>query len=102
MLSHLSVSGMEALLRREHPGWTDEALSSLAWRYVETLDPRLDAPLARYAATGERSELKAGEFTLLAVCALCRCGYVDAALLMDGYLKDPVQGRAQILRRSGR
>ena len=99
MLAQTSVSAMEALLRQEHPGWADEALKGLAWRYVDTLDPRLDAPLARYAATGERTELKAGEFTLLAICALCRCGYVDAVLLMDGYLKDPVQGKAQILRR---
>lgn len=99
MLSQISVAGMEELLRSEHPGWTDEALCSLAWRYVDTLDPRLETPLARYAATGERTELKAGEFTLLAICALCRCGYVDAVILMDGYLKDPIQGKAQILRR---
>ena len=99
MLSQISVTGMEELLRREHPNWSDAALKSLAWRYVDTLDPRLEAPLARYAATGSRTELEAGEFTLFAICALCQCGYVDAVILMDGYLKDPIQGKAQILRR---
>ena len=99
MLTQISLSGMEALLRREHPGWTQEAIGSLAARYLQTLDPRLDAPLARYAATGERTEVEAGEFTLLAVCALCRCGYLDAAVLLDGYWKDPMRGKARILRR---
>ena len=84
MLTRISPAEMEALLRKEHPQWTDEALRSLAWRYVETLDPRLDVPLARYAATGEQSEVTAGEFSLLAIRALRRCGYLEAALLLDG------------------
>ena len=99
MLTRTTAAQMEELLRREHPGWTPTARRDMARLYVETLDARLDEALARHAASGEIRDVAAGDFSLLAIRALRGCSYLEAAVLLDGYLKDPVLGRAKILRR---
>ena len=101
MLTKVTQQTMFRLLQEAHPFWAKEALSLRAEEYVQTMDARLDDTLAHFAETGARRNFEFGEFSTLAICALQNnCAYVDAVILMDEYLKDPVAGRAAILRRS--
>jgi hypothetical protein len=100
MLHLVTVETMEALIQKETPFVRAEDLRAQAEAYVRDLDERLDEPLARYAKDGTRTNLHHGEFSLLSICALRRgCGYLEAAVLMDGYMKDELYGKARILRR---
>lgn len=99
MLYTITVPMMEALMQKDTPYVSSETLHRQAEGYVAALDERLDAPLAQYVQSGRRMDWRYGEFSLLAIQALCRCSYFQAVLMMDRYLKDPRDGKAYILRR---
>ena len=100
MLNDISVEDMRQLLASEHPAWKDAAVGKLAEKYTRSLDARLEKVLAHFIQTGERINFRYGEFSLLQIYALREnCSFFTAILMMDAYLKDPVSGKAMILRR---
>ena len=100
MLNHISVPELQQLLRASHPGWHPDAVLNLADTYKKNLDSRLESPLLQYLQTGKYIEYSYGDFSLLEICGLRGCAYIDAVILMDQYMRDPVMGRAKILARS--
>lgn len=100
MLQKVDTNMMQQLLRQENPSWTDRYIQRTASEYVSEMDTSLDEPLWTYARSGHRTDLHHGEFSLLIILALRPgCGYVQAAAYLDAYIKDPVAGKAMILRR---
>lgn len=100
MLKSVSPAELARLLAAEYPLWDADALRRQAEEYVSTLDKRLDAPLRGYLDTGEPVNFRHGEFSILQIQWL-RAGrsYLTAVTMMDAYLKDPLNGKALILRR---
>lgn len=100
MVRSITQKEMEALLRADHPAWDAGALERRAQELAGALDDRFDEPLRRYVREGEETNLRHGEFSLTQIRALRRkCSYMQAVVLMDAYLKDPLNGKALILRR---
>lgn len=100
MLHAIANQELEHLLALDHPSWTAEALAQQAEEYRRFLDDRLEEPLRRYLDTGTPQQFQSGEFSLLLIQALRHgCSYLQAVILMDAYLKDPLNGKALILRR---
>ena len=100
MLHSISNQELENLLTCDHPTWTAQAITQEAEECRNFLDDRLDAPLRRYLDTGTPQQFQSGEFSLLLIQAMHHgCSYFQAVLLMDAYLKDPLNGKALILRR---
>ena len=100
MLHKMDIDTMRQLLRQENPAWADSYIQRTAVKYVTEMDGSLDEPLWTYAKDGHKTDLRRGEFSLLMILALQPgCGYVQAAAYLDAYIKDPVVGKALILRR---
>ena len=99
MITSMTHAEMEALLRREYPNRAAEALTDTARKLLAQLDERLAPALRAYWVDGTEEDFYSGEFSILEIRRLRRCGYMDALLLMDGYLKDARMGRLRIMRR---
>lgn len=99
MLSRVTLEEMERMLRNERHYARDEELKRDAQMYCAQLDQRLDQPLSVYAREGRCTEFSFGDMSLLTIRSLRRCGFLEAAVLMDAYLKDPAAGLARITRR---
>lgn len=100
MLRVISRQDLERLLLQDHPTWIADAITRQAEEYRLRLDERLEEPLRQYLQTGTPQEFSYGEFSLLFIQALRHgCSYFQAVTLMDAYLKDPLNGKALILRR---
>lgn len=99
MLSLVSISEMEAMLAKERHFERREDLHRAAQHYLDTLDPRLDEVLSVYAKEGRYTDFSQGDMSVITIASLRHCGFLEAAVLMDGYLKDPVAGLGRIVRR---
>ncbi len=99
MLSLVTLAEMEAMLSKERYYQRREDLLQDARHYLETLDPRLDQALSVYAKEGRYTDFAEGGMSIITITSLRHCGFLEGAVLMDGYLKDPVAGLARIVRR---
>ena len=100
MINSVSPKDLERKIAEDHPAWSPAARLEKAEEYLETLDERLEETLRLYVNENKISDFSYGEFTVLMIQALRRkCSYLDALFLMDAYLKDPLNGKAMILRR---
>lgn len=100
MISISSPKTLESLYAAAHPGWSSEAIQEIITRFLDRCDPRLEKPLEAYGAFGVEADYAYGEFSLSLICALRRgCSFLDAVMLMNEYMLDPVKGKALILRR---
>ena len=102
-MNHMTTELMKQLLLRQQPGWDSRYAQRLATQWVATLDPRLSDLLYTHCTTGKTPDFThrhdTEAFSLLEIRAIRRCSYLDAVLLMNTYISDPVKGRAKILRR---
>ena len=102
-MSEMNASLMKALIVRQYPGWDDAYAQRYADQHLAELDPRLKALLYTYATTGKTSNFSyshgAETFSVLEIQAMRRCSYLDAVLLLNNYIHDPLSGRARIMRR---
>lgn len=100
MLKNVSLDLLVNALRNEHPFWTREAIQREAEQCLELWDESLSDVLSEYLRQGYEADLHYGEFSLNLIKALRNnCSYLCALGLMDSYIKDPLQGKALILRR---
>lgn len=100
MISQVSADKMAAALAAENPGWTAEGARRQAEEDLAFWDDRLAPAVRAYVEEGKISDFHHGEFSLLLIQKLRHgCGFLRAAGLMDAYLKDPLHGKAHILKR---
>ena len=99
MLSLVSISEMETMLAKERHFSRREDLLKEARNYCSSLDSRLDKVLSVYAKEGRYTDFNEGDMSVLTIASLRRCGFLEAVVLMDGYLKDPQTGLDRIIRR---
>jgi len=99
MLQKITADQLVQLFRREYPNWAETAWSTYALQLKNNLDERLEDAIVSYAADGTEVDFYQGEFTVMEIRRLRRCGYLEALMLMDEYLKNPVKGRMRIMRR---
>lgn len=99
MLKQTTTTDLTSLLMRERKYVDPADAEEEAKRLAATLDESLDAALESYIRTGKYSEVAANGMTLLTIKSLRRCGYLEAAVLLDTYIKDPEAGLAAITRR---
>ena len=100
MLSSVTNKELALALAKENPGWTDDALMTEANECLSFWDEQLDPVVAHYVKDGKCTDFKHGEFSVFIIRALRHnCGFLKAVSLMDAYIKDPVNGKAIILRR---
>lgn len=99
MLRKTGLENLEIMIAQEYPLCHKDYASDMARKCIAEMDERLDEYLLDYACSGIMREFEHGEFSLLMIRSMCRCGYFRACMLMDGYIKDPVRGKAMILRR---
>lgn len=100
MISISSPKILESLYAAAHPGWNSEAIQKTITSFLDRCDPRLEKALEAYTAFGVESDYTYGEFSLSLICALRRgCSFLDAVMLMNEYMLDPLKGKALILRR---
>lgn len=99
MIYSMTCSDMEALLKREYPHRAPESLEAMAATLLTQLDDQLDASVRAYWTDGTETDFYSGEFSIFEIRRLRHCGYLDALILMDGYLKDARVGRMRIMRR---
>ncbi len=100
MISISSPKTLESLCAATHPDWSSEAIQEIIIRFLDRCDPRLEKALEAYTAFGVESDYTYGEFSLSLICALRRgCSFLDAVMLMNEYMLDPLKGKALILRR---
>lgn len=101
MISTITCQELEALLARENPSWNPQSIRERAEEYLLTLDERLAPFLTAFVKKGEKIDYQYGEFSIYLIQALRHnCSFFEAILLMDAYLKDSLNGKALILRRS--
>lgn len=100
MLKNVTSAELAILLAREHPQWDPRVVQQQAEEHVAAMDSRLDPLLRQYLDTGETPNFRHKEFSVIQLQRLRKgTSYFTALLMMDAYLKDPVNGRALILRR---
>ncbi len=99
MLSLVSLEQMETMLSKEKYYQRHEDLSKEAQRLLDTLDSRLDNVLSVYAKEGRYTDFSEGDISVITISSLRHCGFLEAAILMDAYLKNPEDGLDQIVRR---
>ncbi len=99
MLKLTTVKDISSLLLKEKK-YVDPADAEVEAKHlVSSLDESLDAALHGYASEGKYTNVTCGNMSLIGIKSLRRCGYLEAAILLDGYMKDPVAGLALITRR---
>lgn len=100
MIADISKQEMESFLKKEYPSRSKQSIQDHAREYLSTIDDRLSPATEALIKKGQRIDFKHGEFSLYLIQALRHnCSYWKAILLMDAYLKDPLNGKALILRR---
>lgn len=100
MLNNISLDQLARQIHKDNPNWTIEAAKRQASEYITLWDGRLSNILSDYLSKGAETDFKHGEFSLLLIKALRHnCSYLHAISLMDAYIKDPLNGKALILRR---
>ena len=99
MLTQVSLSEMETMLAKERHYEGRDDLLRAARHLLETLDPRLDNILSIYAKEGRYTDFSEGGMSVITISSLRRCGFLEAVILMDAYLKDPDDGLDRIVRR---
>ena len=98
MNTKLTLQQVAALVHRAHPSWSSEGCEVDARRLLDAA-PALHEALIAYHRDGTETDCSHGEFSIRTIRALRGCGYLDALLLLDDYIRDPVVGRRRILRR---
>ncbi len=100
MINNVSKKQFEDALHLENPSWTLDAVKKQAAEYLSLWDERLSDLLNTYLTSGIEQDFQHGEFSVLLIKALRHnCGFLYALSLMDAYMKDPLNGKALILRR---
>lgn len=100
MITNVTSQELERFLSKEHPAWHPQSIHTHAEEYLSTIDDRLSLAAEAWIKTGKRVDYQYGEFSLYLIQALRQnCSYWDAIILMDAYIKDPLNGKALILRR---
>lgn len=100
MITNITSQELELFLAKEHPTWHAQGVHNRANEYLTSIDERLATAVKALVKSGERIDFQYGEFSLYLIQALCNnCSYWNAIILMDAYIKDPLKGKALILRR---
>lgn len=99
MLKNITLEQLEQLFRREYPHWAESAYPKHAQRAKETMDERLEEAVIAFAQDGTCTDVREGEFSVHGIQRLRHCGFLEALLLMDEYMKDERAGRMRIMRR---
>ena len=100
MIKTVTSEELASFLSEEHPSWMPSGLQKQADEYLLSIDERLTEALTALIKKGDCVDFKFGEFSLYLIRALRHnCSYFDAIVLMDAYIKDPLNGKALILRR---
>lgn len=97
MITSVNTNQIEAIIKKDHPLWVDEAICSMAEKYISNLDSMLDEPLSHYLNSGVEDDFTYGEFSIKLIQAFRSCSYFDAIVIMNEYIKDPVKGKAKLL-----
>lgn len=100
VITNITSQELEFFLAKEHPAWHAQSVHNHANEYLTSIDERLAIAIEALVKSGERIDFQYGEFSLYLIQALRQnCSYWDAIILMDAYIKDPLNGKALILRR---
>lgn len=100
MITNITSQELENFLAKEHPSWHTQSVHNHASEYLASIDERLAIVIEAFVKSGEQIDFQYGEFSLYLIQALRQnCSYWDAIILMDAYIKDPLNGKALILRR---
>ena len=100
MISISSAEKLKNIIRSEHSSWSESAIDKYAVDLINNCDKRLEEVINKYISQNVESDFSHGEFSIFLIRAMRHnCGFMDAVLMMDAYLKDPLRGKAMILRR---
>ncbi len=99
MLTLITIPELTSLLMSERKYVDPVDAAKEAKKIATTMDSSLDVALSNYVKTGKYTEVDAGDMSLLTIKSLRRCGFLEAAMLLDAYIKDPETGLAFITRR---
>lgn len=100
MITNITNEELELFLIKEHPVWHTQSVQDHAKEYLSSIDDRLSPAIEALVRTGDHVDYQHGEFSLYLIQALRQnCSYWEAIILMDAYMKDPLNGKALILRR---
>lgn len=100
MIQISSFDKLEEKYLSEHPSWDRSALKAQAEDFVMHCDSRLEEVVENYISRDVESDYCQGEFSLFLIRAMRPgCSFLEAVMLMDAYLKDPLHGKALIIRR---
>lgn len=100
MINTITCQELEVFLSQENPSWDSQSIHERANEYLLTLDERLEPCITSLVKKGKKVDYHHGEFSLYLIQALrCNCSFFEAIILMDTYIKDPLNGKALILRR---
>lgn len=100
MINISSITKLEEKILLEHPDWNRNSVKNIAKEFIVTCDSRLETVIEEYISKDIENDFSSGEFTVFLIRAMQHdCGFLDAVMLMDAYLKDPQHGKALILRR---
>ena len=99
MIRSLSISEMEKILSKEQHFVRNEDLRQRAGELLDSLDSRFDEILSVYSKTGKYTDYSENNISVLSICALRNCGFLEAVILMNEYIKNPEKGLAMIVRR---
>lgn len=100
MITNITNQELELFLAKEYPAWHAQSVHDHANEYLTSIDERLAIAIEALVKSGERIDFQYGEFSLYLIQALRQnCSFWEAIILMDAYIKDPLNGKALILRR---
>jgi hypothetical protein len=101
MITSVTYKEFVLSLAKENPSWTEEAISNESKECLSCWDDRLDPIVSKYIKEGVCCDFRYGEFSIFLIRALRNnCGFLKAISLMNSYLKDPINGKALILKRN--
>lgn len=96
----ITIQELAQVLVNEHPSWSADAVMKQAKEYLSCIDLRLNEVVKAYVKDNKMIDYQYGEFSIYLIRALRHnCSFFQAIILMDAYLKDPMNGKALILRR---
>lgn len=100
MINISSKDNLKEKIRLEHPSWDSNALDNYTSELIATCSKELEKVIEKYVSDNEETDYSHGEFTIFLIRAMRNnCGFIDAVVLMDAYLKDAFHGKALITRR---
>lgn len=99
MIRKIDEFQLEEKLAKVFPLWAHEAHKQYARDIIKGMDERLENALSNYVLNNSEDDFSYNEFSIYEIRRLRKCGYFDALMLMDKYLKDPILGRSLIMRR---